>query len=107
MTVSCVVDVEIAVVVTAGFASVVDTVMLCACTDGNLAAAVVVAIELGSESVSVSCGISALLSSWASEYKPVISYCDSCRLERWIMHVKWDDKGEWGEKSGKFDKLPA
>lgn len=90
ITVSCVVDVEIAVVVTAGFASVVDTVVLCACTEWNLAVDVV-AIELGSESVS--CGISALLSSWASEYKPVISYCDSCRLERWIMYRNSDDEG--------------
>lgn len=36
---------------------------------------------LGSDSDSVSCGKSALLSSCVSEYRPVISYCDSCRLD--------------------------
>lgn len=89
MTVSCVLDAVMAVVVTAGFANVVDTVVLCACTGWNLAVDVV-AMVLGSDSVSVSCGISALLSSWASEYNPVISYCDSCRLKEdglWIMQA--------------------
>lgn len=92
MTVSCVEDVEIAVVVTAGFASVVETVVLCVCTGWYFA---VVAVVLGRDSVSVSWGISALLSSWVSEYNPVISYCDSCRLNEMIMHEdEWknDDK---------------
>lgn len=69
---------------TAGFVSVVDTVTLCVKTGSKF---VVTVIVLGSESDSVSCGKSPLLSSCVSEYRPVISYCDSCRL--WKNHFEW------------------
>lgn len=67
------------VVVTAGLVRVVETITVCVCTGSKL---VVTVIVLGNDSGSVSCGRSALLSSWVSEYNPVISYCDSCRLSR-------------------------
>lgn len=79
ITVSGATDEVIEVVVTAGLVSVVETVTLCVCTGLKLVITVVV---LGNDSVSVSWGRSALLSSCVSEYSPVISYCDSCRLER-------------------------
>lgn len=78
MTVSGTADDVMEVVVTAGFVSVVDTVTLCVSTGSKF---VVTVIVLGSESDS-SCGKSPLLSSCVSEYRPVISYCDSCRLRR-------------------------
>lgn len=79
ITVSGTTDDVMALVVTEGFVSVVETVTLCVCTGSKF---VVTVMVLGNDSDSVSCGRSALLSSCVSEYSPVISYCDSCRLSK-------------------------
>lgn len=81
ITVSGATEDVIEVVVTAGLVRVVETVTLCVCTVFGSKFAVTV-IVLGNESDSVSCGKSALLSSCVSEYNPVISYWDSCRLNK-------------------------